>query len=94
MRNFTQIVEELRNLLDKETFNKYLTQIDKTFDYVCKISLNENNSAKMHIKCYREKYSFLNNKTNSLNQNPDDYRTQPSGASGKRIGCGIINPFL
>lgn len=25
-----------------------------------------------------------------IHQNPDDYRTQPSGDSGKRIGCGVI----
>ena len=25
-----------------------------------------------------------------IHQNPDDYRSQPSGNSGKRIACGII----
>ena len=25
-----------------------------------------------------------------IHENPDDYRTQPSGNSGKRIGCGVI----
>lgn len=25
-----------------------------------------------------------------IHQNPDDFRTQPSGDSGKRIACGII----
>lgn len=25
-----------------------------------------------------------------IHQNPDDYRTQPSGNSGKRIACGVI----
>lgn len=25
-----------------------------------------------------------------IHQNPDDYRTQPTGAGGKRLGCGII----
>lgn len=25
-----------------------------------------------------------------IHENPDDYRTQPSGDSGKRIGCGVI----
>lgn len=28
-----------------------------------------------------------------IHQNPDDYRTQPSGDSGKRIGCGAIQPW-
>lgn len=28
-----------------------------------------------------------------IHQNPDDYRTQPSGNSGKRLGCGIICPY-
>ncbi len=25
-----------------------------------------------------------------IHESPDDYRTQPSGDSGKRIGCGVI----
>ncbi|HLR68208.1 superoxide dismutase family protein [Virgibacillus alimentarius] len=28
-----------------------------------------------------------------IHQNPDDYRSQPSGDSGKRIGCGPIKAF-
>ncbi|WP_201260037.1 superoxide dismutase family protein [Tissierella sp. P1] len=27
-----------------------------------------------------------------IHQNPDDYRTQPAGNSGKRIACGVIRP--
>lgn len=43
--------------------------------------------------------SFFTNKFNVsdvvgksviIHQNPDDYRTQPAGASGKRIACGIV----
>jgi Cu-Zn family superoxide dismutase len=26
-----------------------------------------------------------------IHQSPDDYRTQPAGASGKRLACGVIN---
>jgi Cu-Zn family superoxide dismutase len=26
-----------------------------------------------------------------IHQNPDDYRTQPAGASGKRLACGVID---
>lgn len=32
-------------------------------------------------------------KTVMIHQNPDDYRSQPSGDSGKRIGCGPIQAF-
>lgn len=28
-----------------------------------------------------------------IHLNPDDYRTQPSGNSGKRIGCGVIKAY-
>lgn len=28
-----------------------------------------------------------------IHENPDDYRTQPSGASGKKIACAVIEPF-
>lgn len=28
-----------------------------------------------------------------LHQNPDDFRSQPSGNSGKRMGCGVIERF-
>lgn len=33
-------------------------------------------------------------KTVMIHQNPDDYRSQPSGDSGKRIGCGVIKAYL
>ena len=28
-----------------------------------------------------------------IHENPDDYRTQPAGDSGKRIACGVIRPY-
>jgi Cu-Zn family superoxide dismutase len=28
-----------------------------------------------------------------IHENPDDYRTQPAGNSGKRIACGTIKPW-
>lgn len=28
-----------------------------------------------------------------IHENPDDYRTQPSGNSGKKIGCGVIKAY-
>jgi Cu-Zn family superoxide dismutase len=27
-----------------------------------------------------------------IHQSPDDFRTQPAGAAGKRLACGIIQP--
>lgn len=32
-------------------------------------------------------------KTIIIHENPDDYRTQPAGDSGKRIGCGVIQHY-
>ncbi len=29
-------------------------------------------------------------KTVVIHENPDDYRSQPSGAAGKRLACGMI----
>ena len=29
-----------------------------------------------------------------VHESPDDYRTQPSGASGRRLACGVINPLM
>jgi len=29
-----------------------------------------------------------------IHENPDDYRTQPSGNSGKMIACGVIMPYV
>jgi len=28
-----------------------------------------------------------------IHENPDDYRTQPAGNSGQRIGCGVIRQY-
>lgn len=28
-----------------------------------------------------------------IHQSPDDYRTQPAGASGKKLGCGAIQAY-
>lgn len=28
-----------------------------------------------------------------IHENPDDFRSQPSGDSGKRIGCGVIRAY-
>lgn len=41
---------------------------------------------------YTNKFSVFDvlNKAVIIHQSPDDYRTEPAGNSGKRIGCGVI----
>ncbi len=46
----------------------------------------------MHFFTDRFCVSDVIGKAVIIHQNPDDYRTQPSGNSGKRIGCGVIRP--
>lgn len=29
-----------------------------------------------------------------IHENPDDYRTQPSGNSGRKLACGIVREFM
>ncbi|WP_423200905.1 superoxide dismutase family protein [Clostridium kluyveri] len=29
-----------------------------------------------------------------IHESPDDYRTQPSGASGNRLACGVIKAVM
>lgn len=36
------------------------------------------------------KVSEVIGKSIIIHQNPDDYRTQPAGAAGKRLACGVI----
>lgn len=41
---------------------------------------------------FTNKFSVQNvvGKAVIIHENPDDYRTQPAGAAGKRLGCGVI----
>lgn len=41
---------------------------------------------------YTNKFTVFDilNKAVIIHQSPDDYRTEPAGNSGKRIGCGVI----
>lgn len=29
-----------------------------------------------------------------IHENPDDYRTEPTGNAGRRLACGVIKPYL
>lgn len=46
--------------------------------------------ARMCFFTNRFKPQDVTGKTIIIHQNPDDYRTQPSGNAGKRLACGII----
>lgn len=41
---------------------------------------------------YTNRFSVFDiiNKAVIIHQSPDDYRTEPAGNSGKRIGCGVV----
>ena len=46
--------------------------------------------AKMSFFTDRFKVADVLGKSVIIHENPDDYRTQPSGASGKELACGVI----
>ena len=45
---------------------------------------------RMHFFTNRFKVEDIVGKSVIIHLNPDDYRTQPNGAAGKRIACGVI----
>ncbi|QCX34770.1 superoxide dismutase family protein [Caloramator sp. E03] len=46
--------------------------------------------ANMSFFTNKFKVADIIGKTIIIHESPDDYRTQPTGASGRRLGCGII----
>jgi Cu-Zn family superoxide dismutase len=44
----------------------------------------------MHFFTDRFSVEDVIDKTVIIHQNPDDYRSQPAGNSGKRLACGVI----
>jgi Cu-Zn family superoxide dismutase len=54
------------------------------------VLFSNNGQAKMKFFTDRFKVRDVIGKTVIIHQSPDDYRTQPSGNSGKRLACGII----
>ena len=54
------------------------------------VLFSNNGYARMSFFTNKFKPKDVINRSVIIHQNPDDYRTQPSGDSGKRIGCGVI----
>ncbi|GAB4073802.1 superoxide dismutase family protein [Barrientosiimonas marina] len=57
------------------------------------VLFSNNGHARMTFFTDRFKSSDVTGKSIIIHQNPDDYRTQPAGDAGKRIGCGVINAY-
>lgn len=54
------------------------------------VLFSNNGYARMSFFTNKFKPKDIINRSVIIHQNPDDYRSQPSGDSGKRIGCGVI----
>lgn len=54
------------------------------------VLFSNNGYARMMFFTNKLRVSDIIDKAIIIHENPDDYRTEPSGASGKRIGCGVI----
>ncbi|MEQ6390288.1 superoxide dismutase family protein [Bacillaceae bacterium S4-13-58] len=54
------------------------------------VLFSNNGYARMSFFTNRFKVTDIIGKSVMIHQNPDDYRSQPSGNAGKRIGCGVI----
>jgi superoxide dismutase, Cu-Zn family len=54
------------------------------------VLFSNNGYARMIFFTNKFKVSDIIGKAIIIHENPDDYRTQPAGASGKKIGCGVI----
>ena len=54
------------------------------------VLFSNNGYAYMVFYTNRFEPASILNKTVIIHQNPDDFRTQPAGNSGKRIACGVV----
>ncbi|MDO6354022.1 superoxide dismutase family protein [Caloramator sp. CAR-1] len=54
------------------------------------------NDGKAFMVFYTNKFKVRDiiGKSVIIHENPDDYRSQPAGNSGKRIACGVIKKFI
>lgn len=56
------------------------------------VLFSNNGYARMSFFTDKFKPEDIINRSVIIHQNPDDYRSQPAGNSGKRIACGVIYP--
>jgi len=58
------------------------------------VLFSNNGYSKMCFYTNKFKPSDVIGKSVIIHQNPDDYRSQPSGNAGKRLACGIIQAVI
>ncbi len=51
---------------------------------------DKDGNAYMEVMDFALDYSRITGKSVIVHQDPDDYKSQPSGAAGKRVACGVI----
>ena len=54
------------------------------------VLFSNNGLARMSFFTDKFRVADIIGKSVIIHQNPDDYRTQPAGASGKKLACGVI----
>lgn len=54
------------------------------------VIFSNNGYARMEFFTNKFKVDQVIGKTVIIHENPDDYRTQPAGAAGRRIACGVV----
>lgn len=57
------------------------------------VLIADNGHARMSFITDKFRVSDILGRSVMIHENPDDYRTQPAGNSGKRIACGGIKPW-
>lgn len=57
------------------------------------VLFSNNGAARMTFFTNRFSVKDIIGKSVIIHMNPDDYRTQPAGASGKRLACGVIREY-
>lgn len=58
------------------------------------VLFSNNGYARMCFFTDKFKIPQIIDKAVIIHENPDDYRSQPAGAAGKRLACGVIRPVL